>query len=116
MSLADELQKLDALRASGALTESEYAQAKARILNGQPAPQAAVSSQDRADLANPLKAFRRSSRDRLLGGVCGGLGEMTPIPSWAWRVAFCLGALSFGVGLIPYVLLWIFVPSDEYAY
>jgi phage shock protein PspC (stress-responsive transcriptional regulator) len=104
MSLADELQKLDALRASGALTAEEYAAAKDRVLHGAPAP---------AGGSNPLKAFRRSSHDYWLGGVCGGLGAVTPVPAWAWRVAFCLALLSFGFGLIPYILLWIFVPADD---
>jgi phage shock protein PspC (stress-responsive transcriptional regulator) len=104
MSLADEIQKLDALRASGALTDAEYARAKERVLGGEPAADEPFGA---------LKRFRRSSRDCWFGGVCGGLGEMTPVPSWAWRIAFCVGLFSFGVGLIPYILLWIFVPADN---
>lgn len=38
MSLADELHKLEALRRAGALTDAEFAQAKALLLSGQPAP------------------------------------------------------------------------------
>ena len=60
-----------------------------------------------------LQRFTRSSTDRWLGGVCGGLGQYTDIPSWAWRLGFCLLLMSFGIGLVPYVLLWIFVPLDE---
>lgn len=38
MSLADELHKLEALRRAGTLTDAEFAQAKALLLAGQPAP------------------------------------------------------------------------------
>jgi phage shock protein PspC (stress-responsive transcriptional regulator) len=110
MNIADELQKLEALRSSGALSEDEYARAKSLVLQGNPPDVPAVNWTGES---NPLKQFRRSRRDRWLGGICGGLGASTPVPSWAWRVAFCLLLLSFGVGLIPYILLWIFVPDEE---
>src|SRR4051794_8606537 len=98
MSIADELQKLDDLRSSGALNEAEFALAKARVLNGTaPAslPYAVVASTD-GDANNVLRKFARSSQDYWLGGVCGGLGARTPVPSWCWRVAFCIGVFSFG--------------------
>lgn len=38
MSLADELAKLEELRRSGALTDTEFAQAKAKLLAGEAAP------------------------------------------------------------------------------
>ena len=110
MSIADELQKLDALRVSGALSGEEYARAKALILDGAPAPAAPTTGPGQPNL---LRRFTRSSRDKWLGGVCGGLGEHTPAPAWAWRVGFCLLLLTFGIGLVPYLLLWIFVPADD---
>src|SRR5262245_28503242 len=81
MSLADELQKLESLRANGALTHDEYALAKARVLNGQPGPAAPPAVQPVARPAggdNWFKRFRRSTKDSVIGGVCGGLGEATP--------------------------------------
>jgi phage shock protein C len=111
MAIADELQKLESLRSSGAITEDEYARAKALVLAG--TPPATGSSSWSSGEPNVLKRFTRSSRDRWLGGVCGGLGAHTPVPSWAWRVGFCILLISFGIGLLPYVLLWIFVPSED---
>jgi phage shock protein C len=116
MSIADELQKLEALRTSGSINDDEYALAKARVLNGErstPAPATARGMSSPQGEANFLRRLTRSSRDQWLGGVCGGLGLYTPIPSWTWRVVFCLLLLSFGIGLIPYILLWIFVPLDQ---
>jgi phage shock protein C len=57
-----------------------------------------------------LKAARKSSKDCWIGGVCGGLGEATPIPSWMWRVLLLFSLLTFGFGLLLYVLLWICLP------
>jgi phage shock protein PspC (stress-responsive transcriptional regulator) len=110
MNIADELQKLEALRSSGAIDEDEFARAKALVLRGNPPLVPVVGP---AGETNVLKRFTRSSQDRYLGGVCGGLGRQTPVPSWAWRIGFCLLLFTFGFGVIPYILLWIFVPSDD---
>jgi phage shock protein PspC (stress-responsive transcriptional regulator) len=61
---------------------------------------------------NWLHTFTRSRQDRWIGGVCGGLGEHTPIPSWTWRLLFTLSVLIWGTGLLVYILLWIFVPEE----
>ncbi|MFD0738455.1 PspC domain-containing protein [Lysobacter koreensis] len=60
-----------------------------------------------------LHALRRSDTDRQIEGVCGGLGEYTPVPSWLWRVAFVATVFVGGAGLLAYVLLWLFVPKAE---
>jgi phage shock protein C len=101
MSLADELQQLDALRQRGVLSEAEFAQAKARLLAGA-APSAGVVT------ANGL---RRSADDRWIAGVCGGLARLTGAESWLWRLAFALLFLFAGTGGLLYILLWIFVPT-----
>ncbi len=59
---------------------------------------------------NWLQNFSKSETDRWIGGVCGGLGEHTPVPSWIWRLLFVLFLICFGTGLLIYILLWIFVP------
>jgi phage shock protein C len=105
MTLSDDLNKLAELRASGALTEEEFANAKARLLNAQ---------NTRADepVAAAVNAFRRSRSDRVLGGVCGGLARATGVESWVWRLLFAVLFIFAGAGLLAYVLLWIFVPSE----
>ncbi len=59
-----------------------------------------------------LHRLARSRTDRVIGGVCGGLGKHTDLPPWAWRVIFCLVSLYFGAGLLFYILLWIFLPLE----
>lgn len=62
---------------------------------------------------NWLQRLKKSTNDKWIGGVCGGLGEHTPIPSWTWRLLFCLLVFIFGTGILLYILLWIFVPTDD---
>jgi phage shock protein C len=62
---------------------------------------------------NWLQRLAKSRNDRWIGGVCGGLGTHTAIPSWAWRVLFCLLFFCFGTGLLIYILLWVFMPNEQ---
>jgi phage shock protein C len=64
---------------------------------------------------NWLANLTKSETDRWLGGVCGGLGEHTPVPSWVWRLLFTLLVVCFGTGVLIYILLWIFVPRKTPA-
>ena len=67
---------------------------------------------------NWLRKLAKSRDDKWIGGVCGGFGKYTPLPSWLWRVIFCSLVFFGGIGLITYILLWIFMPketSQEYT-
>lgn len=64
---------------------------------------------------NWLANLTKSETDRWIGGVCGGLGEHTPVPSWVWRLLFTLMVIFFGTGFLIYILLWIFVPCKAPA-
>ncbi len=58
-------------------------------------------------------ALRRSRRDRVLAGVCGGLGEFFGLSSFWFRLAILLTFLPGGIpGLTIYLLLWIIIPSE----
>ncbi len=61
---------------------------------------------------NVLRQLSTSRTDKWIGGVCGGLGTYTPLPSWLWRAIFCGLALFWGFGLFSYILLWIFMPKE----
>jgi phage shock protein C len=112
MPLPDELERLNALHERGALTDEEFALAKKRLLEA--APDAAKPA-PRNTGPSALSRLRRSLADRWLGGVCGGLGEQTGIPAWSWRILFVLAAFLHGLGLLMYILLWIFVPVQALA-
>jgi phage shock protein C len=109
MTLSDELSKLGELRASGALTEEEFTRAKERLLN---AAGASASARPEGPAVSAVNSFRRSRTDRVLGGVCGGMARATGVESWVWRLIFAVLFIFAGAGLLAYVLLWIFVPSE----
>ena len=105
MSLSDELSKLSELRQSGTLTEDEFGRAKARLLNAQE-PYVTPPT------TYPVNTFRRSRNDRWIAGVCGGIARATGLESWVWRLFFTVLLLCGGAGILVYVLLAIFVPSE----
>jgi phage shock protein C len=58
-----------------------------------------------------VHGMRKSATDELIGGVCGGLGEHSPIPSWIWRAGFLAMFIVFGVGAVAYGVLWVTMPD-----
>ena len=106
MSVSDELGKLGELHQRGVLSDEEFARAKARVLNGTAMP-------GNAPPVNALNALHRSISDRWLGGVCGGIAQVTGVAAWVWRLVFTLGIVFAGSGLLLYVLLWILVPQEQ---
>ena len=107
MNLSEELQKLAELRAGGTLTEEEFIRAKERLLSTQ-----ASSAGPAPPLTSAVNTFRRSRNDRWIAGVCGGIGRATGMESWVWRLFFTVLLLCGGTGLLVYVLLALFVPSE----
>lgn len=59
-----------------------------------------------------MKKLYLSDTNKKIGGVCGGLGEYFDIDPTLIRVVFILAALmSFGLGIIAYILMWIIIPG-----
>jgi phage shock protein PspC (stress-responsive transcriptional regulator) len=71
----------------------------------QPAPPASAAE-------FPHRHLRRSSTNKVLGGVCGGLAEYTNTDPLLWRVGFIAVALM-GAGILIYPLLWLLVPAAD---
>jgi phage shock protein C len=58
----------------------------------------------------------RSLLDRMLGGVCGGLGTYLGINPWWVRIAFsALAFFTFGTGILVYIALWLALPEQTLA-
>jgi phage shock protein PspC (stress-responsive transcriptional regulator) len=56
----------------------------------------------------------RSFTDRVLGGVCGGLGALLPINAWWLRLTFAiLTLLTTGAFALLYLALWLAIPQDS---
>lgn len=62
-----------------------------------------------------LKKLRRSATDFWIGGVCGGLGTYSPVPTWVWRVVFLVLIFCLGTGLLAYLILWVCIPKEKYG-
>lgn len=59
-----------------------------------------------------MKRLYRSTKDRKIAGVCGGLAEYFGVDPTIIRVVFVALALPGGLpGVIPYVILWVIVPT-----
>lgn len=63
--------------------------------------------------ASPPRQLRRSSSNRVFGGVSGGLGEYWNIDPVIIRVLFAVSILVSGIGLIAYLAFWLFIPLDS---
>lgn len=65
--------------------------------------------------------MKRSKNDRIIAGVCGGIGESMGIEPWLFRILFLVlgGFNAFGLYFFAikivwiYLLMWIFI-EEEY--
>jgi phage shock protein C len=55
----------------------------------------------------------RSRSDRLIGGVCGGLGTYFGLDPVIVRLLFVALAIWGGFGVLGYLILWIVIPPEE---
>jgi phage shock protein PspC (stress-responsive transcriptional regulator) len=55
----------------------------------------------------------RSSSDRVIAGVAGGVGRYFSIDPVVVRIAFIVGAFFGGAGIIAYGAAWLLVPRDD---
>jgi phage shock protein C len=61
----------------------------------------------------PGRLLRRSSDDKVLAGVCGGLGRHLGVDPVLLRIAAVVLALANGLGVIAYVIAWIVIPEER---
>jgi|GEM_PF-394804 phage shock protein PspC (stress-responsive transcriptional regulator) len=57
------------------------------------------------------RKLRRVTDEEWIAGVCAGVAYKLGIPVWTVRLAWVLCSIFYGVGLLPYLLLWIFLPE-----
>lgn len=66
----------------------------------------------RASLAN--QGLIRPRENRVLGGVCAGLGRRFGLTPWVARLLFVLVLMVIpGSQLLIYPVLWILMPAEE---
>lgn len=64
--------------------------------------------------ATEKRVLRRSTTDRQIAGVCGGMAEYLDVDSTAIRLAWVVASIFLGAvvgGVLAYLLAWLIVPT-----
>lgn len=61
-------------------------------------------------MVKQVERLYRSREDRIIAGVCGGLGEYFKIDPVLFRILFVLLALINGIGFLLYIALIFIIP------
>ncbi len=59
------------------------------------------------------RKLRRSTTDKKIAGICGGLGEYFNIDSTLIRAVWLILLLCAGTGLLAYLICWIVIPEKS---
>ncbi|MBF6099163.1 PspC domain-containing protein [Nocardia cyriacigeorgica] len=59
----------------------------------------------------PARRFTRSTSDKWIAGVCGGIAEYFGWNASIVRLAFVLSCLLPGPQFLVYLVLWIIIPK-----
>ncbi len=61
----------------------------------------------------PYKQLRRPTDDRIVAGVCSGIGRYFGVDPVLIRVAFAVTAvLTWGTALLAYPVMWFLMPEE----
>ena len=63
-------------------------------------------------MTQEIKKLYRSTKDRVLAGVCGGLGEYLNVDPVVLRVVWAVFFFIGGMGLLAYIIAWIIMPEQ----
>ncbi|NMD14144.1 MAG: PspC domain-containing protein [Caldisericales bacterium] len=59
-----------------------------------------------------MKKLYRSRKERVIGGVCGGIGVYFGIDPTLTRIIWVAATLLGGAGIIAYIVAWIVIPEE----
>ncbi|NUK72502.1 PspC domain-containing protein [Streptomyces lunaelactis] len=72
--------------------------------------QSEAQAEAQAEAQQPL---RRASRQKVVAGVCGGLGRYCDIDPVIFRIVIGVLSVTGGIGLIFYGFAWLLIPSED---
>ena len=58
------------------------------------------------------KRLYRSRANRVIAGVCAGLGRYFNIDPVIIRIVWLLLVVVYGTGLVAYVIAWLIIPNE----
>ena len=67
--------------------------------------------QSKMETNKNTKKLYRSKRNRLIAGVCGGLGKYFNIDPTIVRLVWLLFIFAGGSGILAYLIAWIIIPE-----
>jgi phage shock protein PspC (stress-responsive transcriptional regulator) len=59
----------------------------------------------------PPQRLTRPKQDKVIAGVCSGLGHYFDIDPVIVRIAWIVFTLAAGAGILAYLLAWFFIPD-----
>ncbi len=58
------------------------------------------------------KKLYKSGKNKMIAGVCGGIGEYFGVDPTIVRLIWVLFALTVGSGILAYLLCWLIIPKN----
>ncbi len=62
---------------------------------------------------NTYKSLMRSTTDRRIAGVCGGVAKYLNVDPTVVRIVFLLALLFGSLGFWAYLIIWLAAPEDN---
>lgn len=62
---------------------------------------------------NNYRRLTRSTTDRRVAGVCGGLAKYLGVDPTVLRIIFLLSIIFGGLGVWAYLVIWLVAPEDN---
>jgi len=62
---------------------------------------------------NTTTTLTRSTSDKKLAGVAGGLASYLKVDPLLVRIGFAISTLFTGAGIVAYAVMWALVPSED---
>ncbi len=60
-----------------------------------------------------MRKLYRSKKDKIIGGVCGGIGEYFNIDPVLVRILWLFFTFLGGAGILAYIIAWVVIPYQE---
>ncbi len=89
----------------------DFDDAQSTTADTQPNQNAQQNQSTYTSVSGKRRLFRDENH-KLVGGVCSGIANYFDIDIVIVRIIFLVLLFSFGIGFIPYIILWIAVPSS----
>ncbi len=66
-------------------------------------------------MSENAKVLRRSRKNRMIGGVMGGLAEYFGLDTSLLRVVYVIGSILSAAfpGALVYIIMWVVIPKED---